>query len=542
MPISRSPEELSERIARSESRYQSLVAAMTSVVWETNATGEFVDVQEPWASYTGQTWKEYRDRGWLNAVHPGDRRKVTAEWLKAVNGGLPAECEARVFSKRHGGYRYTVTRGVPVFSVKGKVEGWLGTLTDVHDQRVAEQRNHLMLTLNDRVSHCNTAQEIVGIMTKVLGEGLKVTRCVFILTDVEEDRFEIIDGYHPGLNDQSGCYEVPLSANPLIKLAAANQVVVVNDVLTDPRTVPDYESEYKRWEFRAVMLVPIIRDGKLRGMLAPSDQKPREWTPEEQELAKETADRTWLAVQNLRATQEIRALNEALEKRVLERTADLEEANRELEGFTYTVSHDIRGPLRAIMSSSMILIEDFSASLPRQAQELVERQALAAKRLGVLIDDVLNFSRLGRTEMKKSEIDFTSLVEKVAAEVLPHESINIQPKMVAYGDPSLVQLVVQNVLENSKKFASKEKPLAVRVQHDGATFSIADNGIGFEPEYSEKIFAPFERLHHEEAYAGTGIGLANVKRIIERHGGRVWAKSALGKGATICFTLPEAGP
>ena len=240
----------------------------------------------------------------------------------------------------------------------------------------------------------------------------------------------------------------------------------------------------------------------------------------------------WVAVQ--RDTTDWHRTAEELEARVQERT-------RELEGFLYTVSHDFRAPLRAIMSASMILIEDYGDQIGKDGQNELRRQSAAAKKLGNLMDDLLRLSRLARQDVRAETLDLTALAREVASEVASRASsekprIAVQDGLQGEVDPSLARLLFQNLLENAVKFA---KPGGARVevgQSEGAIF-VRDEGIGFPPDKADKIFGPFERLHTDAEYPGTGVGLANVKRIVDRHGGRVWADGRPGEGATFWVKL-----
>jgi PAS domain S-box-containing protein len=228
-----------------------------------------------------------------------------------------------------------------------------------------------------------------------------------------------------------------------------------------------------------------------------------------------------------------------LEQRVKERTEALEAANRELEGFTYSVSHDLRGPLRAIMSTSMILKEDFGSNLPAEAKDQLERQARAAKKMGDLIDDLLRLSRIGRQEMVCSPLDLTAMAHEVLGELPQKAECKIQDGMTVKADAKLMKLAVQNLLDNALKFSKNcDRPVVeMGIGGDGIYF-VRDNGIGFDMAYADKLFGPFERLVRDDEYPGTGIGLANVKRIIERHGGRIWAEGEPEAGATFYFSIP----
>jgi signal transduction histidine kinase len=231
-------------------------------------------------------------------------------------------------------------------------------------------------------------------------------------------------------------------------------------------------------------------------------------------------------------------MNEELERRVTERTAELEAANREMEGFTYSISHDLRAPLRAIVSSSRMLEEDFGPQLTPEANALLERQRSAALKMATLIEDLLNFSRIGRQEIRKRAIDLSALAADVVEEYGEGCSVEVQPGMEFQGDPALIRLVLQNLIENACKYSPGGGRVRVgTVQTDeGLAYFVADQGIGFDMQYAERIFRPFERLHRDGEFEGTGIGLANVRRIVERHGGKVWAESTPGQGSTFYFT------
>jgi len=247
--------------------------------------------------------------------------------------------------------------------------------------------------------------------------------------------------------------------------------------------------------------------------------------------------------------EEIRALNAGLEERVRRRTAELEAANRELEAFSYSVSHDLRSPLRSIDGFSQAFLEDFGSSVPEEGREDLERVRRATQRMGQLIDDMLLLSRVTRREMHVQETDMSALAAEVAEE-LARESpqrdvqLNIEPSMTATGDPQLLRIVLVNLLGNAWKFTSKHEQAhvsvgAVRDPEHGPAFFVRDDGAGFDAKYKEKLFVPFQRLHAQEEFPGTGIGLATIQRAVRRHGGDVWAEGEVDRGATFYFTIPD---
>ncbi|HUF80866.1 MAG TPA: ATP-binding protein [Burkholderiales bacterium] len=251
-----------------------------------------------------------------------------------------------------------------------------------------------------------------------------------------------------------------------------------------------------------------------------------------------------------RADAELRRLNDELERRVEERTRQLEAANKELEAFSYSVSHDLRAPLRAVVGFSKLLIEDHAGLLDEEAQRKLGVIQGEAQRMGLLIDDLLAFSRLGRKEMSSAEVDMTALA-RTSYEGLdgqhegPKAEFHLGSLPRARGDRILLGQVWANLLSNALKFSSKrEKPLvevnAVSDENEYIYF-VRDNGAGFDPRYQSKLFGVFQRLHNSSEFPGTGVGLALVQRIVTRHGGRVWADGTPGAGATFYFTLPKEG-
>jgi PAS domain S-box-containing protein len=247
----------------------------------------------------------------------------------------------------------------------------------------------------------------------------------------------------------------------------------------------------------------------------------------------------------LRAEAQVLALNRNLEARVTARTRELTIANQDLESFAYSVSHDLRAPLRAIDGFSRLLDEHYQGAIGDEGREYLARVRNAATRMGSLIESLLKMARLGRSGIKPASLDLTRMAADIVAELRASEperqvEVEVQPGLRATGDPSLVRNLLQNLLGNAWKFTRGREGARIVVGRDaGGAYFVRDNGAGFAPEYADKLFRPFQRLHTQEEFAGDGVGLATVRRIIERHGGTIRADGVPGEGATFAFTLPE---
>ncbi|HXT39665.1 MAG TPA: ATP-binding protein [Candidatus Angelobacter sp.] len=314
------------------------------------------------------------------------------------------------------------------------------------------------------------------------------------------------------------------------------QAAVIEDIYADPRIPAD---AYRPTFVKSLVMVPI-RTAEPVGAIGNYWAARRKPLPEEVKLLQALADSTSVAMENVQ-------LYAGLERKVADRTARLQALNEELEAFSYSVSHDLRAPLRHIDAYTQILQEEAAGTLSDESQRHLTVINGAARKMGSLIDDLLTFSRMGRSELKHGRVNMNTLVEEVRREMERETKGRVIKWDVAdlpeiKGDRAMLKQVWVNLLSNAVKYtrgrARAEIRIGGRPQETEAEFFVQDNGAGFDMQYADKLFGVFQRLHGDGEFEGTGIGLANVRRIVARHGGRTWADGEVDRGATFHFALP----
>jgi PAS domain S-box-containing protein len=459
-----------------------------------------------------------------------------------IHGAMPATLEERDWLVNY----------YPVKSPDETVLGVGVVVLDITDRKQAEEalrlqseRLQLLSEIDRAILAAKSSTEIADVVLKKIRRLIPARRASIILIDY--DRNETV-GFALDVDGDSNLTagrRYPLSQEAL-PLFSSNQIELYDDLreLTNP---PTAIAQLREEGIRTLLSAPLLVQGQPQGRLHLSSNLPHAFTPAHLEIAGQVANQLAIALQQNQLYEQSLLHAVELEQRVAERTAQLEAANKELEAFAYSVSHDLRAPLRAIDGFTRILMEDYASSLDAEGWRVCTVVRDETQRMGQLIDNLLAFSRLSRTQMQVAPIDMQALAQAVFHELTaPTDQARIDFRMTslppALGDLTLVRQVWVNLLANALKFSSRRDRAVIEVDYREAagenTYLVRDNGAGFDMRYSDKLFGVFQRLHSEREFEGTGVGLAIVQRAVHRHGGRVWAEGEPDNGATLYFTLP----
>lgn len=434
------------------------------------------------------------------------------------------------------------------FAFAGKAAA-LVLATDVTDLVRSEKRAVVFSDLGRRLSSARTAKEAALAIVDAADALFGWDSCLFGLCSPDKFKLATVLAVDT-VNGQRT--EVP--TNDDLPGPITSQALKEGErlILRSPGDVPPETAGRfgdKSRASRSLMTVQVRNNEMTVGVLTVQSYSPNAYAARDLQTLKALASHCAGALDRIRAEEEILRLNAELERRVRDRTRQLEAINRELEAFSYSVSHDLRAPLRSIRGFSELLMERYGDQLDARGQEFLNRACESCGHMDRLIDDLLKLSRVGRSELQRARVDLSAIAASLAGELRnaePGRSVEfvISPGLKAFGDERLLRVALDNLLRNAWKFTRHQPHPKIEFgrtedERDHSTFFVSDNGAGFDMAYASKLFGVFQRLHSASEFPGTGIGLATFQRIIRRHGGRAWALGVVNEGATFYFTLPH---
>ena len=561
-------EQTAKMLWESQERLRLAVSASNIGFFDRDLLTHQVNFSPEWKSQIGYAADEIKEdiSEWESRIHPDDLPEVLEREQEYINGFTPNyEAEYRLRHK-DGSYRWILARGIVLKDPDGQAIRMLGCHIDITQQKQNE------LAISRDIAALKQAEQALKKSEekyRVLTENIKDV--VWIL-DVDTMYFRYVS---PSVQSLRGYTAEEILAMPLdYALTTETREESTNfirsraaDFLSGKKPPGTFYTEemeqpckdgstvwtevittyYLNDETGHVEVRGVSRDIAERKR---AEEKGQATQIELQRLVDE-ADHSRLVLLSLLEDQKlaeghIHQLNVELEQRVRERTVQLEAANKELEAFAYSVSHDLRAPLRAMDGFSAALLSDYPDRLDEKGRHYLERIQEASRRMGQLINDLLKLSRVTRTDFNRQPVNLSIVAQQINTNLKAQEpqrqvECEIYPDLIVQGDVQLLKIVMENLLSNAYKFSSPREVAQIQVgvieKAGERVFFVRDNGVGFDMEYAGKLFAPFQRLHSMQEFPGTGIGLVTVQRIIHRHGGRVWPESVLNQGTTFYFTL-----
>ncbi len=542
-----------------EEQFRTMANAITQLAWIARADGEIYWYNDRWYEYFGTTPEQMERQGWKGLHDPSVLPDVLAKWNDSLARGKPFDME---FPLRGGDgkYRTFLTRICPVKDQVGNVTRWVGTNTDVEALKQAEEEIRVLNAeleqrVDQRTSQLEVANrelrhsqaEIKSIFESLPGLYLVLTPTLTIVSASDaylkatlttregilgRKLFDIFP-FNPDQTDDPGVTNLKTSLDRVVKNAVADTMAIQR---YDVRR-PDQSFEERYW---SPINSPVFDADRRIKYIVHRVEEVTEFMHRKTATADSPEE---LSSQLQQMEAEVFRSSQTLQETNLK----LEAANKEMEAFSYSVSHDLRAPLRGMDGYVRMLKEDFADRLGVEGDRMLNVVSSEARRMGRLIDDLLAFSRLGRLPIDRVSIDMTELArnscESATADLSAKPQFSIEPLPEAQGDIAMLRQVFANLVGNAVKFSAGRATPMIEIGSstvDGQiVYYVKDNGVGFDEKYSHKLFAVFQRLHSETDFEGTGVGLALVQRVILRHGGKVWAEGTPGSGATFFFTLPN---
>ncbi len=514
-----------EALRDSEEHFRAIFERSTIGKSITTPTGQLLKINQSFADMLGYTVEEMQKLNFAELTHPDD----TAESQECVRCLLANEQSSYQMEKRYlhkkGQTIWTIVTTMLLRDQFGDPRYFITSIVNITQRKQAEEKvRRQKQELTAALQQKDEAYILLDTLMSTAPVGLAFVDSELCYRRINDTLAEV-NGVpakdHIGYAVREVLPELAPVVEPLFRRVMETRQPIVN--LDVSGETPKSPGEHRDW---LASYYPVVaQDGSVLGVGL---------------VVLEITERK-------RMEEQVRKLNEGLEQQVLERTAELQEANRELEAFSYSISHDLRAPLRAMDGFSRILVEEYADMLPPDGARYLHRVRANAQQMARLIDELLTFSRLSRQELNKQSVAPADLARQAFANLRAIQEerevqITIGDLPVCQADPVLLRQVFANLLDNALKFTRDQKHPSIevgytQVANEDVVYYVKDNGVGFDMRYVDKLFGVFQRLHRVEEYEGTGVGLATVKRIIHRHGGRIWVEAAVGLGATFYFTL-----
>jgi PAS domain S-box-containing protein len=547
-------EERTRALQESEQRFKQLVDVAQEGIWVADDRGVITYVNQRLADLLGYGNGSLLGRPVFDFIDADS--KPGAQRTLSRHGSRPGHSQDLRFRRRDGSQLWGLVSSSPILSKDGVLVGTVGMVTDITERKRTEDQLRRsadrLATLHDMDQAILAAQSPAEIGRAALGRIRRMVpcqRCTVLLFDFDRREAELIAGYSSGVL-------VPPTSISLDELSPAEALRAGSVRYMEDLTALEEPAPILRQlmaeGFLSVLSVPLLVEGEVIGEINLGSSTRAAFDSEHRDIALEVASPLAIAIQHARLREEVSRQTGELERRLGERGAALRATTAELETLLYSVSHDVRAPLRHLIGFSRLLLDDFGKDLDPAALHYAERIHQAADRMATLIDDLVGLSRIGRQDLLRREVRLSTLVEDVVDQLRSQtngRSIDwqIEELPVVDADPSLVRMAVTHLLSNAIKFTRPRQRAEIRivpVRADGQTgLAVQDNGVGFKMAYAGKLFGMFQRLHRPDEFEGNGAGLAIVQRIAHKHGGRVWAEADPDAGATFYLTLGsgEAG-
>lgn len=524
-------------------RYRSLLESTRAIPWKYDLTEDrYTHIDPQIEAMLGHPVEAWLEPGfWQAHIHPDDREWAPRFCFEAARRGEDHEVEYRMLAA--DGRTVWLRDHVNVIGGTESSTELQGFLFDISEQKQAQAVMEFLARTSSADDPDDLFQRCVRNLAQAYG-----ARYAFIgmLLDSGQDVRTLAVWANDGLAPN---FDYSLEGTPCKDILDLRKELIPRDAA---RLYPE-DTMLVQMGVDSYFGTPLVSSsGRLRGIITVMDTKPMVLTRWTAPLLGVFAARVVAELERKDVTDRLRELNASLEQRVMQRTAELETANQELKAFSYSVSHDLRAPLRAIDGFSRALLEDYAELIDTTGKDYLQRVRNSAQHMGTLIDDMLKLSRVTQATLQPDAVDLGAMAKAVVAQLRRQSPtrdvrVDIAPDLHACGDPGLLRVMLENLFDNAWKYTGKTAAAHIVFdarQRDGETvFRVCDNGAGFDMQYADKLFGAFQRLHRRDDFEGTGVGLATVRRIVHRHGGRVWAEAEPDRGARFYFTLdPPARP